>query len=93
MEVEKATFVPLVYSTSGGAGKEATALNKRLALLLSQKRSISYGDAISFVRRSIRFSILKTTLIALRGFRGKSWEKLMDENSNLDLIQKPKPYT
>ena len=92
LEVEKASFVPLVFSTSGGAGKEATALIQRLSLLLANKRNISYGDAISFVRRSIRFSILKTTLIALRGYRGPSSSNCLDENSNIDLIPKLKAY-
>ena len=46
IDVEKATFVPLVFSTNGAMGKEAESFNKRLATLLSQKRNISYSDAI-----------------------------------------------
>ena len=40
LEVEKGTFTPLVFSTTGGMGEEAAAFNKRLASLLSEKRVI-----------------------------------------------------
>ena len=70
IEVEKATFVPLVFSTTGAMGKEATNFHKQLATLLAQKRNISYSDAMAYVRCRLRFCILKTTLIALRGYRG-----------------------
>ena len=36
-EVEKATFTPLVFSTTGGMGKEAEKFHKRLAALLVKK--------------------------------------------------------
>ena len=71
LEVEKGTFTPLVFSTSEGMGEEAAAFNKRLASLLSEKKGNSYSDTISFIRRRLRFCILRTTLVALRGFRGK----------------------
>ena len=37
LEVEKATFTPLVFSTTGGMGKEAEKFHKRLAALISEK--------------------------------------------------------
>ena len=86
IDVEKATFVPLVFSTNGAMGKEAETFNKRLATLLSQKRNISYSDAMSFVRRKIRFSILRTSLISLRGYRGQLVNQEINENSDIDLI-------
>ena len=69
-------------------GEEAEKLNKRLAKLLSTKRKISYSDAISFIRRKLRFSILKTSLIALRGFRGHSTtiDNKIPEDVDIDLI-------
>ena len=42
LEVEKATFTPLVFSTSGGMGNEAEKFHKRLASLLAQKRDTPY---------------------------------------------------
>ena len=37
--IEHAVFTPLVLSTSGGMGREATTFYKRLADLLSNKRN------------------------------------------------------
>ena len=71
IDVEKASFTPLVFSTSGGMGQEANKLNKRIASLIAIKRDNLYSDAVSFIRKRLRFMILKTTLIALRGFKGK----------------------
>ena len=71
IEVEKASFVPLVFTTSGGMAPECQKFNKRLAELIANKRNESYADVISYIRKKLRFSLLKATLVALRGFRGQ----------------------
>ena len=43
LQVEKASFTPIVMSTSGGEGKEAARHHKRIATLISQKRNESYA--------------------------------------------------
>ena len=94
IEVEKATFVPLVFSTTGAMGKEATTYHKQLATLLSQKRNISYSDAMAYVRCRLRFCILKTTLVALRGYRGStsSGRSSMDSDIEIDLMPSESGY-
>ena len=72
LQVEKASFTPIVMSTSGGEGKEAARHHKRIATLIAQKRNESYADVINYVRTRLRFSLLKSTLTAIRGVRGKS---------------------
>ena len=69
VQVEHATFTPLVFSTTGGESPECMKFHKRLATLLSNKRGENYSDSISYIRRRIRFCILRTTLIAIRGYR------------------------
>jgi hypothetical protein len=83
---EKCSFTPLVFSTHGGCGPEALRFHKRLATLISKKRNILYSDAVSYVRRRIRFSILRTTLIALRGYRGKEAKHIDPSDEDLNLI-------
>ena len=68
--MEKSYFTPLVFSTSGGMGIEADKYHKRLQPLLVLKRGIPYSAAISHIRCKLRFSILKTNLTAVRGYRG-----------------------
>ena len=69
LEVEKGSFSPLVFSCSGGAGPEATAFIKQLALKLSIKRQESYSATVSFIRRRIRFDILRSCTVSFRGER------------------------
>ena len=48
-EVEYAVFTPLVFSTTGGMGKEITIIvYKRLAELLAQKRKSEYGITLAW---------------------------------------------
>ena len=70
-QVEKGTFDPLVFSTTGGMGPRATEFLKRLAHLLADKRNEKYAHVMGFLRTKLRFSLLRSVLIAIRGERGK----------------------
>lgn len=72
MEVEKATFTPLVFTTSGGMAPECARYHKKIAELISNKTKEEYSKVINHLRTRIRFILLKSTLIAVRGERGKS---------------------
>ena len=86
IEVEKASFSPLVFSTAGGMAKEANSFFKVIAQKWSRKTNQTYADSISFIRRRLRFDLLKTTVIALRGYRGKRTEERGNDDINeLDL--------
>ena len=63
------SFTPLVFSTFGGMGGAAATVYKRLASLLSAKRDQSYGLVMSWLRCSISFSLLWSTITCLRGAR------------------------
>ena len=96
IDVEKASFTPLVFSTSGGMGVEANKLNKRLASLIAIKRDILYSDAVSFIRKRLRFTILKTTLIALRGFKGKQYPHGTPKefaDIDINILPQEKPFS
>ena len=55
IEVEKATFVPLVFTTSGGMAPECQKANKRLAELIAIRRNESYADVMTYVRKKTAF--------------------------------------
>ena len=44
-----------------------------------------YSTNMSYLRRRLRFDLLKTTLISLRGFRGKRTEAQTKKICELDL--------
>ena len=69
--VEKGTFTPLVYTTFGGCGPQATSYHKRLAELISRKRNEDYHHVINYIRVKVRFAILRSVFIAVRGERGR----------------------
>ena len=71
LTVEKGSFTPLVYSTFGGWGPQATAYHKRLATLISRKRNEEYHHVMNHIRTRLRFALLKSVLVAVRGERGK----------------------
>ena len=78
LQVEKASFTPLVFSTTGGMGGEADRFYKHLASKMSNKTGQRYCDTVAFVRRRLRFDLLKTCVISLRGYRGKQYAKPTD---------------
>jgi hypothetical protein len=69
LQIEKGSFTPMIFSCSGGTGPEAMKCLKTLALKLSHKRQEPYSQVMSFIRRRIRFDILKTCVISFRGER------------------------
>ena len=71
LTVEKGSFTPLVYTTFGGWAPQAVRYHKRLAKLIANKRNEEYHHVINHIRTRIRFSLLRSVLIAIRGERGK----------------------
>lgn len=71
--MEKGTFTPIVMSTSGGVGNEADRHHKRIASLIAEKIRESSADVLNYIRT--RLSLLKSVLIAIRGFRGKRFKE------------------
>ena len=69
INIEKGTFNPLVFSTSGGAGHEASQFMKTIAQNIVENTNQQYSHVMAFVRRRYRFALLRTCIIALRGYR------------------------
>ena len=88
IQVEHATFTPIVMSTTGGMSSECNIFFKRLSYLLSIKTGQAYSDTIGYVRKRMRFELLRTCLIAIRGHRGRFYQRPLDvEEMDLNLIR------
>ena len=85
LQVEKGTFTPAVFSTSGGMGKEADRLLRRMAERISIKRGENYSSVVSFLRRRFRFDLLKTCVIAMRGYKKPTTTAAKIDTLDLDL--------
>ena len=84
LNVEKCSFTPLVFSTTGGMAPDCTRTNKRIATLISVKTGESYSHVVSHLRTRLRFALLRACLVAIRGFRGKEFKT--DEETQLNEI-------
>ena len=71
LQVEKGSFSPLIFSTTGGMGPESTKFHKKLAEMISDKRGEQYSHVVNHIRTRLRFALLRCTLIAIRGERGR----------------------
>ena len=80
LQVEKASFVPLVHTTSGGMSPQCVKTLKRIAELVADKRKEKYPDVINHIRTRLRFALLKSILVAVRGARGKTSLYLNENN-------------
>ena len=90
LQVEKATFCPLIYTTTGGMGH---AYHKRVAQRLAEKRKDNYPAVMNYVRTKVRFALLKSVLISLRGIRGKQMKESVPTSSvSFDLIPEGQLY-
>ena len=83
-ESEKGSFIPLIFSTSGGMGPMTSVLVKRLSEKISDNSYEARSMVTNYIRTKIRFAILRSTLIALRGIRGRG--KTMYHNVSMDNI-------
>ena len=70
--MEHGSFVPLVFSATGGMGPSTTVAYKRLASLLSQKRDHPYAETMRWLRCRLCFGLLNAAIVAIRGSRSSS---------------------
>ena len=85
INIEKGTFTPLVFSTSGGTAVEASMFMKSIAQKISDKTHQRYSQVMSFIRRRYRFALLRTCIIALRGYRKVSAARKESAIDSLDV--------
>ena len=81
----RGSFTRVVFSSLGGMGKAATVMYRHLANLLSDKwNSPPYSLIIGWVRCSLSFSLLRSSLMCLRGSRSSSGS--LDVPAAVDLV-------
>ena len=55
----------------GSTAPQCQKHHKRVAELIAYKRNEKYAHVIAYIRTKVRFALLKSTLISIRGIRGK----------------------
>ena len=92
VESEKGYFSPMVFLTSGGMGPRCTNILKILADRIAVKREELYSHVVTHLRTRLRFALLKSVLIAIRGVRGKVGRERMIGRVSLNLTPAMRSY-
>ena len=71
LRIDHGTFTAMVFSTFGG-NRFLKKLNEKIA----EKRSESLGNTMSYIRTKYSFSLLRTTLLCIRGTRNSKKKSL-----------------
>ena len=83
---------PLVFSTTGGMGKEATVFYRRwLADLLSSRNNVIYITTLAWMRSTLSFSLLRSAAMCIRGSRSISYQSL-DASPEVGLAESSRDY-
>ena len=87
LEVERGTFTPLVFNTSGGLSDECNSYHSRFAELLAVKKQESYVSTIAWIRTRVSFANLRSVLVCLRGsrFRTKITPNIQETDLELEV--------
>ena len=85
-KIEHGSFTPLVMSLTGGLGNAATVCFKRLGSLISFKRDTSYSRTMAWIRCSLSFSLLRSSIQCIRGARSSIHFAARQPVPPLDLV-------
>ena len=69
LDVEHGSFTPLVFTATGGMGKECIRYHGRLAELMPPKKGEQYSQTMSWIQARTSFALLRAALVCLRGSR------------------------
>ena len=95
LQSEKASFIPLVFTTLGGMAPACHKMNQKLAEKIADKKNEKYAAVINHVRTRLRFSLLRGILVSLTGDRGKLQTHKGDEtleNVSFNIIPEAPSY-
>ena len=70
LQLEKGSFVPLVFTTIGGMAPEARRFIRRLAELIAAKTKEKYSQVMCNIRTRLSMSdIMRSVSVGVRGVR------------------------
>ena len=67
--VESGSFSPLVFSINEEMDREASKCYSRIVDMLSEKRYEPYPITVSWIRRNLSFSLMRSIITCIRGNR------------------------
>ena len=80
LEVEHGSFTPLVFSATGGYGREGKNFYRRFAEMMVEKEGTTYP---LYINRKINFALLRSILCAF--VVAALFREHFDQNKNFDI--------
>ena len=88
LDGENCSLTLLVFVTNGGMSTETKQFYRRLNQLLCEKSDVSSSDTSAWVKRQIKFSLLRTSIIFIRGSRLKKYNIPAVERMDIDFANR-----
>ena len=85
-EVERGTFSPLVFLSTGGMGRAAVVTYKWLASLIAAKRDEPYSRTLGWIRCCLSFSLLRSSIMCCRGARSSQGHAVRQLDAHIQLV-------
>ena len=86
LEIENGSFTPLVFTLTGGMGRECKTFISKLAEKIAAKRNLNTSLVTSWLRTKINFTLpVRSILICLRGSRSLKKVESRDD-VELDIV-------
>ena len=85
---ENGSFNLLVFSSNGGMRTEIKQFCRRLSQPSCEKSGVRYSDTSAWVKRQISFSLLRTSIICIRGSRSKKYNIPTEEEIDIDVANR-----
>ena len=73
---------PCIYNQWWDEHRNKT-ISKTISQLLCEKSDVSYGGTSAWIKRQISFSLLRTSIICIRGLRSKKYNILTGERMDI----------
>ena len=85
LDIGHGPFTPLVFTTTGGMGKECLRYHNRLAELIVIKKGEQYAKTMSWIRSRISFALITSAFICLRASRAIRRVQRDIKNADIDI--------
>ena len=82
-EVERASFTPLVFSSTGGMAKESTIVFKRIADILADKKKVHFSKIMYMIRCKVSFALVRSAVRTIRGSRSRPFYSSLADFSRM----------
>ena len=87
MEVKRASFTPLIFSTSGSVSRLTATFIKHLASRLAEHQDLPYSLTMAWLRARVSFSLIRSAVLCLRGSQSTAGHPQFDQSVALVACQ------